>query len=379
MRRIASPAHLLCRYIRPARLYLIQPLIHLLLQARPDDVKAYIRRVFRVFATLMERLPGGGGGGNGGAGVSTQYPSGQVPLQLIAELLATALWSVTDEHLKLLNGVLAGISSEADGVQVVEFAIRTPLEISEKICAALVSGRPADPPLTSNNNNPNDDHNMEQKQGEENSSSSSSSSGSSSSGGSSGSGSDANDGDARARTFGGAPAPVAAHRSLSFRSIREETRLSRVRAELDDVLRAARLSAAMPRTVDDDVADECPEAAREAEQLRALVERLADARPERADWMRDDLPLLAADLKLTVALPARTRAGAAAREAAGRAEMSSDSEDEDTLQESRTLRGIVERGARLCEVGGVPFGVRVVGCIVARLGWWWWWWRWWCF
>ena len=54
------------RFIRPARLFLIQPLVHVLLQARPANVKSYIQRIFQVFITFSE------------TGLKGAFPAGQV-------------------------------------------------------------------------------------------------------------------------------------------------------------------------------------------------------------------------------------------------------------------------------------------------------------
>ena len=87
--------------------------------------------------------------------------------------------------------------------------------------------------------------------------------------------------------------PTGASSVLSFdQSEREGLRLARVQAELDDVVRAARLATAFPRTVDKECFDDCPEADREATQLRELVERLADMAPESPDWVANELPRL---------------------------------------------------------------------------------------
>ena len=173
----------------------------------------------------------------------------QVPMERLAELLTSVLWSVTDEELKLLNGVLIAVSNDGDeGVQLVEFVVRVPLEISERVCDALVNGPPKRP-VPDN----------------------------------------ADEGEFVGNEAASDEQQPVPDDVLAFDSVddRAEARSARVKEEMDDVIRAARLATAFPRTVDDDCFDECPEADREATQLRDLVGRLAEMAPERPDWIAE--------------------------------------------------------------------------------------------
>ena len=268
-------------YVQPARLFLIQPLVHLLLQARPANAEAYVKRVFAVYETLLKE------------GFDGQYPIGDVPMKDFAQVLTDVLWSVDDNEMKLLNGVLQGLQREDGTVRLIEFAIRVPLEISEKLSHALVHGPPAE--------DEHGDGNSEEK-------------------------------------VDASGAAAADDIAFDDEHSRAEARTQQVLEELEDVVKAARLATALPRRTDEERADEFPEAEREALQLRQLVQQLSEMEPHRRDWVEDELPQLHANLKLLTSLPPRTRVD------------DSDDEDEDLQNENRALRDIVERGANVCEV-----------------------------
>lgn len=279
-------------HIQPARLFLIQPLVHLLLQARPPCAKDYIKRVFQVYSTLSTTVFNG------------EYLDGVVPMHELGPALAGVLWSITDDQLSLLNSVLSAVQKEDDTLQLIEFAIRVPLEISEKLCDALVHGKPKTPaPGISTEKDVQED-------------------------------------DALA-VEAALKQQAVDETVLKFEDDREAERLSRIREELDDVLRAARLAIAFPRTVDEELFDDCPEADREAQQLRDLVQKLSDMQPQRRDWCENELPALYRELTMLAALPPRT-AAADADDGSG--------DDERLLVENAALREIVTRGVGICEV-----------------------------
>ena len=273
-------------YIQPARLYLIQPLVHLLLQARPQSASQYVKRVFQVFWTLQKD------------GFKGKYPEAVVPTAELGEILTDLLWCIDDRKLALLNSVLSAINTENRTLQLVEFVIRVPLEITERLCEALVEGpKSADDSEEDDNNSTPSERTLKQQ-------------------------------------------PVD-NSVLSFESDRETRRLQQVSEEIQDVIRAARLAVAFPRTVDQEIFEECEEADREAQQLRSLVSRLSEMEPHRRDWCEDELPTLYSELSLLTTLPPRTIPGR---------ENDDDGEDERLQAENAALRAIASRGAAICEI-----------------------------
>ena len=74
-------------------------------------------------------------------------------------------------------------------------------------------------------------------------------------------------------------------------------------SDVDEFLAAVRLQTMLPDRQLDDIVDEYPDIVREVQQLRALVDRLGDAAPERSDWCRLDAPKLRADIELFLTFP----------------------------------------------------------------------------
>lgn len=74
-------------------------------------------------------------------------------------------------------------------------------------------------------------------------------------------------------------------------------------SDVDEFLAAVRLQTVLPDRPLDDIRDEYPDIVREVQQLRALVDRLGEAAPERDDWCRLDAPKLRADIELFLAFP----------------------------------------------------------------------------